>query len=246
MCTVALVPWRGQGYLLGHNRDEILTRARGIPPSRREHRGRIVLAPHDPEGGGTWIAVNDAGLTLCLLNGAETNPARLPASPRSRGLLLQEMLQADSIPAVVSGLQAVLPRLGEFRAFHLLIVEAGRASGRARVLRMQWDGVMPAWSEHEGACLFVSSSLDPAGVERERGASWRALLAREGVPDPTTMARWLASHDPRPGPLTVCMHRPLAGTVSRTIVSVGAEGTEMRYHDGPPCNTAAAEVHLAL
>src|SRR5205814_4875575 len=51
---------RRNGYALGMNRDEKLTRAAGLPPRLTHLKGRAVLAPSEPSGG-TWIGVNDAG-----------------------------------------------------------------------------------------------------------------------------------------------------------------------------------------
>jgi len=49
------------------NRDEKLTRPTGLPPKKRMVNGRAVISPSEP-GGGTWIALNDHGATLALIN----------------------------------------------------------------------------------------------------------------------------------------------------------------------------------
>ena len=60
------------------------------------------------------------------------------------------------------------------------------------------------------------------------------------------LARWLTSHEPERGPLSVCMHRPEARTVSRTLVEVAGDSAAMRYLDGSPCEPAAPEVRRTL
>jgi hypothetical protein len=240
MCTVAFVPSPDGGYLLGHNRDENRGRAIGLPPRRFDRSGRAVLAPRDPDGGGTWISVNDSGLTLCVLNALESDPSRLPAQPRSRGLILWDLTVLAAAEEVDERLRSRRAELREVRSFHLLAVEQGR--GRAcRAVRLRWNGIDLIRDEHEGPSLFVSSSLAPVGVEPERSASWRKLLDRASRPDAETLADWLASHDPGKGPLSVCMHRPEGGTVSRTLVLVSGAGIEMRYLNGPPCTPLSPE-----
>lgn len=240
MCTVAFVPAPDGGYLLGHNRDENRGRAIGLPPSRYESGGHAVLAPRDPDGGGTWIGVNDAGLTLCLLNALELDPSRLPTEPTSRGLILGDLIGLTTAVAVTGRLETMRSRLGKVRSFHLLAVEPG--GGRpGRALRSRWNGTDLLHDEHEGPSLFISSSLAPIGVVPERSSSWRRLIDRDPRPDPETLATWLASHEPSRGPLSVCMHRPEGGTVSRTLVLVSKAGIEMRYLNGPPCTPLTSE-----
>ena len=66
MCTVTFIA-RQRGYYLGMNRDETLTRSAGLSPKKTTVNGRAVLCPSEP-GGGTWIALNDHGVTLALIN----------------------------------------------------------------------------------------------------------------------------------------------------------------------------------
>jgi len=235
MCTVAFLPEAKGGYLLGQNRDENRTRSRGLPPGLVTTRGRLALAPRDPDGGGSWIGVNEAGVTLCLLNAAETDPARRLPRPRSRGLVLAEALHLPSIRAVSDSL-AHIRALDDVRAFHLVVAEPGTASRPARVGRFCWNGRRSAWDDHEGPCLFVSSARNQEAATRERKAAWQRLLASDAAPDREAVARWLASHEPERGPLSVCMHRREACTVSRTLVRVSGGAAEMAYVDGSPCS----------
>ncbi len=243
MCTVAFVPHPGGGYLLGHNRDESVSRARAMPPELWQGGGLAFLAPRDPEGGGSWIATNTVGLTVCLLNAKDRPDRRIEGEPTSRGLLLVEAARLDSILAVVSWLAAAAPRLGRYRSFHLLAIEPGRGSADPpRVLRFRFEGGEPVADSRTGLALFVSSGYDPAGAERERELSWNRRTARAGPPGRDALAAWLASHDPEPGPLSVCMHRAEARTVSRTLVTVSEDAVEMAYLEGSPCSPSSPEV----
>src|ERR1700756_122950 len=57
MCTLTFVPSE-DGYLVGMNRDELLTRPAALPPRRFQRSGMEMVYPREPSGG-TWIACND-------------------------------------------------------------------------------------------------------------------------------------------------------------------------------------------
>jgi hypothetical protein len=238
---------KGGGYLLGHNRDEKLGRGTAVAPSGSvEWGGRICIAPVDPDGGGSWILVNDTSLAICLLNAGEREPDRLPASPRSRGLVVVALAGSSSVREVESTLDRMKIALHTTRAFHLVAVEPRPGSGSPRILRIAWDGdsLEKAW--FDSPCLFVSNPLLQAAAEEARGVSWSRFLERTGEPDIGALRRWLANHEPERGPLSTCMHRDGARTVSRTILSVTGEGIDLFYTDGSPCDPEAPETHLRL
>jgi uncharacterized protein with NRDE domain len=66
MCTISFVP-KLRGFYLAMNRDEKRTRSIAFPPSTKDHVTCRALFPREPKGG-TWIAVNDAGVCLALIN----------------------------------------------------------------------------------------------------------------------------------------------------------------------------------
>lgn len=246
MCTVAVVSLEDGAYLLGHNRDESLARSRGLPPRLRRAGDRSFLAPIDPEAGGTWIAVNDVGLTLCMLNAADDDPGRLPPHPTSRGHVASELARCDSLDSVAGGLAAMADRLSEMRAFEVIAVAAGDAARPATLARHRWDGARLRHESVSPPALFVSALLDQSGAERERGESW-ARYRKSGDPgSPTRMASWLANHEPERGMLSTCVHREDARTVSRTLVLVTADACRVRYHDGSPCDAEASETRYRL
>ena len=56
------------GYEVFCNRDELHSRKPALPPVLVMRNGVRYLAPIDAAGGGSWIGVNEFGLTLCLVN----------------------------------------------------------------------------------------------------------------------------------------------------------------------------------
>src|SRR5262245_55312497 len=92
MCTVTFIA-RRKAYCLGMNRDEKLIRPVGLPPSTKVRNGRKVLCPSEPRGG-TWIAVNDSGACLALINWYSV-PQRVEGNPVSRGKVVNSVCSAD-------------------------------------------------------------------------------------------------------------------------------------------------------
>jgi len=163
MCTVGFIPLAGGGYILGHNRDESRRRARGLLPERRARGDRNFIAPRDPLGGGTWIGANDAGVTLCLLNAAETDPGRLPSEPVSRGRILWQILHLDSIEAVRRHLDARREGLRKVRAFHLVAAMHGDAGLAAVAPGAGGRADSPSVTHHAGGRVGPSTVTPRSG-----------------------------------------------------------------------------------
>src|SRR5205807_8307617 len=69
MCTSVLLRRPGHDWplILGANRDEMATRP-SKPPARHWPDRAEVVAGLDVEAGGSWLGVNDAGVTAAMLN----------------------------------------------------------------------------------------------------------------------------------------------------------------------------------
>ena len=135
MCTVTLIA-RRNGYALGMNRDEKLTRVDSIAAcATSPRRTRDALAPSEPNGG-TWIGVNDAGATLALINWYSV-PARVAGQTVSRGEVVKLALPSDS-SALVDAALAELP-LARVNPFRLIGVFPDSQSRRRVALEPQAD-----------------------------------------------------------------------------------------------------------
>lgn len=225
MCTVSWIFHPG-GYALFFNRDETRERARALPPRRCELQGTAYLAPEDGDAGGTWITVNELGLALCLLN-RYPDPGGGPY--RSRGLLVRELADCATAEEVT----VRLARRGaadalRYRPFRLLTLEPGAAP----VLAV-WDGQRLEPRTRPVAPPLSSSSFDPEGIGEVRRRLWRETLPES--PSAEELLAFHRCHRPRRGPLSPCMHRGDARTVSLTRVRVLRAAVEMSYADGPPC-----------
>jgi hypothetical protein len=224
VCTASWLT-RRDGFELFFNRDESQRRGRARPPERLELGGVRALAPVDADAGGTWIGVNEFGLALGLLNAWE---AETPRAPRSRGLLVRELLGARGAEEALARLAR--EPLERYRAFTLALLEPGRAPA----LRA-WDG--RALAAPAARLPLSSSSLDHARAQAERERVLARALAAGGASERELLEGFQRSHEPERGPWSPCMHRADAATVSASQVRVEARTVALRYAGGPPCTT---------
>jgi hypothetical protein len=236
MCTVS---WfhTADGYQLFCNRDERHTRLPATPPQAAEQRGVRVLAPRDGDHGGTWLAVNQFGLSLCLLNRTAARPPNAPATYTSRGLLLLELADTRAVahlPARLS--QATLAR---FRPFTLLAL-----APQTPAQVWQWTGTTLE-SATAGAIPLPlsSSSYAPAQVVAARQNHFRNVVKRLDEP---TLRRFHASHAPAASAYSTCMHRADASTVSFSHLQVAAGTLQFFYHPAAPCTLPAKLTGLTM
>lgn len=228
MCTVT---WThsGDGYSLFFNRDELRTRPHEHPPKRWNTRGTAALAPLDDGGGGTWIAVNEHGLTAALLN-CYASEAKAPERPSSRGgiplLAVSHRCVADALGWVSAA------TLNPFKPFHLVLVDAAQHPAL-----VTWDGARLAVAE-EVRPFVTTSSFCPGEVALAREAQFREL-----VPGTTAVPGLLEvvhrSRSPRGGAWSVWMERADACTRSMIRIDVGTAQIAMRYEIAHPGYTIA-------
>ena len=95
MCTVTFIP-AGNHFFFTSSRDEQSGRPLALFPEIYEINGCRVLFPKDPQGGGSWIAVNETGHAGVLLNGAIKAHETGNFYRKSRGLILLDLISAPS------------------------------------------------------------------------------------------------------------------------------------------------------
>ncbi|HEX4955452.1 MAG TPA: NRDE family protein [Thermoanaerobaculia bacterium] len=228
MCTLSWF-FTEDGYELFSNRDERRTRLPATAPSVAEAQGVRYLSPSDSEAGGTWIAVNELGLSLSLLNLYQaTRPAGSPQPPRSRGLLVRDLAGSDGLRDVATALERA--DLERYEPFTLLAVEPGLARA------FEWDGrsLVPLGEPDHP---LVSSAVVFSEAAAARRRSFEALGA-EGLSRSPLHLAFHSSHLPERGRLSACMHREDAKTVGFTQVTVSAGEVALAYAPGSPCRVA--------
>ena len=100
-----------------------------VPPPLRS-----FLAPLDGDFGGTWIAVSEHGISFGLLNRYQDAPVAVPEEPRSRGLLIPELIDATDLMSVAGRLESI--DRSRYRPFTLIAIAPSRPpSSRMSVKR---------------------------------------------------------------------------------------------------------------
>jgi uncharacterized protein with NRDE domain len=94
MCTVVFIPNKGS-FFIASLRDEHPNRTKAVLPILSKSNVRKYIAPIDPQGGGTWVGINNLGATIVLLNGGFVNHIKKESYEKSRGLIVTEMLSVD-------------------------------------------------------------------------------------------------------------------------------------------------------
>ena len=235
MCTVSWVH-QPDGYHLLCNRDEKLTRGRALAPRLQEEFGVRYVAPADADFGGTWIAVNEFGVALCLVNGEAAFRAARPL--RSRGLLIRELIWARSVDDCAFLLGQL--DLTLFAPFKLVLLEPGRSATLAG-----WDGACTAIaSDGDSQIPLTSSSYDDAGVRRFRQDDFARRVGTRRPIDPALLYWFHANHASSPDAYAACMHRDDAETVSFSWIVVTREEIRFLYSPAAPCRFSPCEQQL--
>jgi hypothetical protein len=232
VCTVSWV-WRPEatGYDLYFNRDERRTRGPEAGPERWQQDKVTILAPSDGDHGGTWLAVNDHGLTVCLLNGYVESRGPTPEAWRSRGLLVRELADAKDAATVTARLSR--DDLAMYPPFVVLAL-----GPRAPAQLARWDGLeVTVERDADHARPLASSGHDQAVAQRARAARYAELRAEHGREDGALLERFLSDHGQGPSAFTPCMHREDSETRSQCRVMVRGDVVELVHVPGAPCRT---------
>jgi hypothetical protein len=227
MCTVTFMP-RRSGYCLAMNRDEKLARPQSLPPALRASQNRRVLCPSEA-GGGTWIALNDSGVSLALINWYSI-PTRIEISTMTRGEVVRSTSTAENAE-VVDQLLSDLP-LYRINPFRLI----GVFQARGEINEWRWnlktlDRRVHPWRPQQ----WISSGFDEPAAQCVRSRTFDQALGQKSVGSLSWLRRLHRSHAPEKGPFSTCMHRLGAATVSYTEAVVSGREASLWHCLGAPC-----------
>jgi hypothetical protein len=229
MCTLSVIA-RTDGYLLAMNRDERIVRGAGELPEIHQLNGTTATYPSDGAGG-TWIAGNQHGITLALLNQNSIVQRALDSSKvRSRGAIIPTLASAPSL----AGLQAA------FCALNLEGIQPFRLVGvfpsERAIVEWGWDSSQIMFKTHGWQPRhWFSSSLSDSQAESLRGAACRAAQHELDAGSAPWLRRLHASHAGGPGPFSLCVHRDDVKTLSYSELVVTPGRIQMEHFRGSPC-----------
>jgi uncharacterized protein with NRDE domain len=233
MCLLALLYRLAEDapVVVGANREEEYRRG-GSPPQLLD-APRAVVAGLDPVAGGTWLGVNAHGLLVAVTNRRRSHS---PAQPRSRGLLVRDLLGCPSAHMAVERASAELER-GRYAGCNLLCADAAAAVVLHAGDRLRVRPLAP------GVHVLGNHDVDdPADVRiayaAEQLSEGQTLRQpRHAAECVAALRRVCASTEPAAAP--VCFRAERRGTVSSSILALPAELAAgiFLHAQGPPDRT---------
>ena len=238
MCTLVLrlAPGETWPLLVGANRDEMIARSFD-PPAAHWPDQPDVIGGRDRLAGGTWLAVNAAGVMAGVLNRPDSlGPEK---GKRSRGVLPLRALRFGSAAEAAASFRG--GEAGSWRSFNLVVA----------------DRHVAFFIRGEGAGSIAAHALPPIGVHivtaHDPNDERSARIARHGprfrdapAPVPPDLVSWerLLADDSPPRASAIAV-RPLGGfgTTSSALIGVGPE-TVFRFTAGFPGEMPYADVAL--
>ena len=220
------------------SRDELRGRQPGLPPQVRHIQNHQVIMPVDPASDGTWVAANDAGLALTVLN---LNLGQPPTDrDLSRGGVIPELAGCATIDHAVE-------RACEIQASRMMPFRLVLCDGRRYAV---WRSVDPAQDIQtmtltDRPIMFTSSGLGDHLVEGSRRELFESWFTGDPAEHEERQDAFHRHQWPDCTELSVCMAREDARTVSLTAVRATQDTIEMVYHPESP-DTPAKDAHAAL
>ncbi len=198
------------------NRDEMLDRPWRPPAAHWPDRPDVV-GGLDTLAGGTWLAVNRAGMVAGVLN--RTGSLGPQAGFRSRGelpLMALDRGSARAAAAALAGLDG-----GQYRSFNLVVADAG-AGFFVRGL-----GHGPVGVAALAPGLHMVTASDPDDMDNPRVARHLPAFAAAEPPAPPDWKSWPGLLADSSGVLAETLNVPPTrgfGTASSALLAVGSRG----------------------
>lgn len=229
MCLLALFfrVFEDAPIVIGASREEQYAR-RGEPPQILEGRLRAA-GGMDPVAGGTWLAVNERGVLIAVTNRAKSV---LPEQPRSRGLLVRDLLDCPDGAAAIALARREL-ETNRFAGCNLLVVDESRAC----VLEAgDWLRIHPL---PPGLHVVTAGDVnDPADPRLCYARDWLSEQAPASAIECVEKLKELCAQ-PGNGTPPICIHGDVSGTISSSVLALAAgQGGALYLHcQGPPDST---------
>lgn len=249
MCTLVLFfrVFADYPIVIAANRDESLTRPSANPTYLSS--SPWIYAGQDRLAGGTWLGVNEWGVTVGVLNRQATTP--IDPLRRSRGSLCLDALKQHSAEAAVHALKTQAGHT--YNPFNLVITDLISAY----VIDNHRDTVT---IQRLSPGIHMVTNRDPNDPACVRVARFFPLFAQIGAVFSSrslplrnlfgALHRQMAQHadsarDAREG---LCLHLDGYGTCSSTLLAYSQK--EYRYNylfaPGPPCRSSYKETSLPV
>jgi len=251
MCSVVILlrpdhPWP---LVLGANRDEMANRP-WVPPGRHWPDRPNVVAGLDKLAGGSWLGLNDEGVTAAVMN--RMNTLGPQAGRRSRGELVLEALDHADAATAAEALRALDP--GAYRAFNMVIADNRDAFWLRNLGHAK--GWIEVWPLPPGVSMITAHDLNDAARSR-RIRTYLPRFQEAAPPDPEAgdWRSWEAllgssdhAADDQPTDAMAFATASGFGTLSSSLIALPAAGRRRRplwrFAPGRPGEHPFADVTL--
>ncbi len=254
MCTLIILrrPEHKWPIIMGANRDELLAR-QWLCPARHWDDRPTIVGGLDKEAGGSWLGINDYGVTAAILNRTGTLGAE--ANKRTRGELVLEALDHADASSAAKALSNINGHA--YRPFNMVIADNRDAFWVAHRCAQKSHSV-----EVQPIPIGVSmlTSLDINDLRSPRIKTYLPIFreSAELAPDPDNWQSWknlLASraHEPAAGPTEAMRIQTDTGfgTTSSSLIGLPSiESTNVspvwHFSNGYPTPSPYYRIDLAI
>lgn len=173
MCTVSFVANNGKIFITS-NRDEQILRESAIEPKNYLVNDKNIIFPKDRKAGGTWYALNEDGVIIVLLNGAEEKHQVKPSYRKSRGLIVLDLISSNS-PI----LEWEIIDLNDIEPFTIILFQQNR------LYQLRWNELKKEKNELsiEENYIWSSSTLYSSEIRNERAKWFYSFLEKSSKID---------------------------------------------------------------
>ncbi len=237
MCTIHLLykVFDDAPVLIMANRDELLDRA-WSPPALLSQTPKI-LGPRDMVAGGTWMGVNEAGVTVGLTNHFGT--LATGSSLCSRGYVVTETLRHTTALEARRFAQVMAPAC---KSYTLLIADPDHAFVVQNI-----EGDLRTYELMDGTHVLTNrrfrSPRDPKALRAHKRMKELTADTAGELPTPVEMRHFLSDHHTYDeGDCPLCVHPPEGerfATTSSSVIAVSSQRKIVNYlfAPGQPCVT---------
>jgi hypothetical protein len=238
VCTFILLHRPGAPWplLAAANRDEMLARP-WRPPAAHWPDQPDVIGGMDTLAGGTWLAVNRAGVVAAVLN--RTGSLGPQAGKNSRGdlpLVALRHASAAQAAAALAGQSAA-----DYRSFNLVLADPTEAW----FVRGLGAGLIEATRLPAG--LTMTTASDPNDPTHPRVARHLPLFAAAAPPNPPDWGMWPTLLANSAGPFETALNVPDTngfGTASSALLAVAPTRRQFLFAEGAPGTAPFTKVVL--
>lgn len=234
----------GEELVVVFNRDESVLRPKAELPTIYQDQHVSFIMPKDPQGQGSWLAVNEYGFIFALLNDYQ-GILKQGGDLVSRGLLVRTLANCSSWSEVNYTMEQWT--LQTSQPFKLAVLTQSRQQ------HWHYDGkVSRLQAERLPNILFSSGHPQVDAIIRNR----TTYLQQQRIDSQSDLLTIFKSHHPvEPGSqhgaigdsYSFCMHRDDAKTQSMSSIAVRPDNVTFDYWDGSPCKIdKPVSVSLAL